>query len=280
MSPAPPLIDVILASTRPGRFGEKPAAWLMDRLSARTDLHPELTDLRDYQLPIFDQPAPAARTLRDYPNEAIAHWGRHVDKADGFIVVTPEYNHGYPASLKNAIDYVFPEFNRKPIAFVGYGNVGVGKRARRGPRRRLTSIHLTNLLQAAPESQLSLKWLLRSELLAPRASQLRGDVRAACGDVSHATQCTHMPLRVVRFGSRTRCHSIPAVTEPLTARRAFTKMLACPPTACSVGIMQSEFVGTQGRCLRTAPFIVGDHCANGAHFWHDGVHKLLHLLWL
>lgn len=128
MSPAPPLIHVILASTRPGRFGEKPAAWLMDRLSQRTDLRPELTDLRDYQLPFFDQPASPVRTQRDYPTDAIARWGRHVDQADGFIVITPEYNHGYPASLKNALDHIFPELNRKPIAFVGYGNVG-GARA-------------------------------------------------------------------------------------------------------------------------------------------------------
>jgi NAD(P)H-dependent FMN reductase len=98
-----PQIQVILASTRVGRFGEKPAAWVMDRLSARADLVAELIDLRDYPLPLFDQPAPAARTLRDYPNDAIARWGGKVDEADGFILITPEYNHGYPASLKNAL---------------------------------------------------------------------------------------------------------------------------------------------------------------------------------
>lgn len=88
----------------------------------------ELVDLREHPLPIFDQPAPPVRTLRDYPNEEIAGWGRTIDRADGYVVITPEYNHGYPASLKNALDYVFPELNRKPIAFVGYGNVG-GARA-------------------------------------------------------------------------------------------------------------------------------------------------------
>lgn len=69
-----------------------------------------------------------ARTLRDYPNEAVAQLGRRFDSADGYIAVTSEYNHGYPASLKNAMDYVFPEFNKKPMAFVGYGNAG-GARA-------------------------------------------------------------------------------------------------------------------------------------------------------
>ncbi len=125
---AAPHIQVIIASTRPGRFGERPAAWLMDRLSTRTDLVAELVDLRDHPLPIFNQPAPPARTLRDYPNEEIARWGRTLDTADGFILVTPEYNHGYPASLKSALDHVFPELSRKPVAFVGYGNVG-GARA-------------------------------------------------------------------------------------------------------------------------------------------------------
>jgi NAD(P)H-dependent FMN reductase len=126
--PLAPRIQVILASTRPGRFGERPAAWLMDRLSTRSDLVAELIDLRDHPLPIFDQPVPPARTLRNYPTEEIARWGRTLDAADGFVVVTPEYNHSYPASLKNALDYVFPELGRKPIAFVGYGSVG-GARA-------------------------------------------------------------------------------------------------------------------------------------------------------
>ncbi len=123
-----PQIQVVLASTRPGRFGEKPAAWLMDRLTTRTDMVAELVDLRDHPLPNYDQPKSPALAGRDYPNEMTAAWGRTADRADGFIFVTPEYNHGYPASLKNALDHIFPELNRKPVAFVGYGNVG-GARA-------------------------------------------------------------------------------------------------------------------------------------------------------
>ena len=85
-------------------------------------------DLRDYPLPLFNSPMSPARTLRDYPNEEVAKLGRRFDSADGYIAVTSEYNHGYPASLKNAMDYVFPEFNKKPMTFVGYGNAG-GARA-------------------------------------------------------------------------------------------------------------------------------------------------------
>jgi NAD(P)H-dependent FMN reductase len=123
-----PLIQIIVGSTRPGRFADKPLAWLVDRLGARDDLELEVIDLRDHPLPLYDLAVPPARALRDYPDEAVAGLGRTLDRADGYIVVTSEYNHGYPASLKNALDHVFPELNRKPVAFVGYGNVG-GARA-------------------------------------------------------------------------------------------------------------------------------------------------------
>jgi NAD(P)H-dependent FMN reductase len=121
-------IHVIIGSTRPARFGEKPARWVAEHLAARGDLNVELVDLRDYPLPFFALPRSPAYTLREYPDAAIERWGRKVDEADGFVFVTSEYNHGYPAVLKNAIDHLFPEWHRKPVAFVGYGNVG-GARA-------------------------------------------------------------------------------------------------------------------------------------------------------
>ncbi len=124
----PPRIQVLIGTTRPDRFADKPVAWLVDRLTARDDLEIELVDLRDHPLPFFEGAMSPARSLRDYPSEAVARLGGVIDGADGFIVVTAEYNHGYPAALKNAMDHLFPEFNRKPVAFVGYGNVG-GARA-------------------------------------------------------------------------------------------------------------------------------------------------------
>jgi NAD(P)H-dependent FMN reductase len=123
-----PLVQVIVGSTRPGRFSDKPVAWLEDRLGRRDDLDLEIVDLRDHPLPFYDRAVPPARSLRDYPDEDVARLGRTIERADAFIIVTSEYNHGYPASLKNAMDHVFPEFNRKPVTFVGYGNVG-GARA-------------------------------------------------------------------------------------------------------------------------------------------------------
>jgi NAD(P)H-dependent FMN reductase len=96
-------------------------------LGRRDDLSFDVVDLRDHPLPLFDQAVPPARSLRDYPNPEVTRLGETLDRADGFII-TSECNHGYPASLKNALDFVFPELNRKPVTFVGYRNVG-GARA-------------------------------------------------------------------------------------------------------------------------------------------------------
>ena len=122
-----PRIQLIIGTGREGRFSEKAAEWVTDRIAEREDLDLEVVDLRDYPLSLYDQPVPPAYGRRDYPAEA-ARWAEKIDEADGYLIITAEYNHGYPALLKNALDHAFPEFNRKPVAFVGYGNVG-GARA-------------------------------------------------------------------------------------------------------------------------------------------------------
>jgi NAD(P)H-dependent FMN reductase len=121
-------IHVVLGSTRPARFSEKPGRWVAERLGARDDMTSELVDLRDYPLPFFEETLPPAYSKRDYPSADIERWGQKVDEGDGFIFVMPEYNHGYSAALKNAIDHAFVEWHRKPVTFVSYGNVG-GARA-------------------------------------------------------------------------------------------------------------------------------------------------------
>lgn len=95
-------IAVVLGSTRQGRFGDKPAAWVAKHLSARDDVDVDFVDLREHPLPVFDG-LPPAYTLRNYPTEDVARLGRRIDAADGFVLLTPEYNHGYSAALKNAM---------------------------------------------------------------------------------------------------------------------------------------------------------------------------------
>lgn len=117
-------IKIILASVRDGRFGDKPAKWIADIAKEIDGFSVELLDLKDYSLPLFAEAISPAYVEGDYSNPLTNHWAGKIDSADAFIVVTPEYNHGYPSSLKNNIDYLYKEWNKKPVAFVGYGTTG------------------------------------------------------------------------------------------------------------------------------------------------------------
>jgi NAD(P)H-dependent FMN reductase len=126
--PITPHIAIIVASTRPTRFAEHPLKWVL----AETSKHPEFTfevlDLREHVLATFERPVPPAVKPREYGSDAERAVGETLDAADGFLVIANEYNHGYNAAIKNLLDSFFVEWNRKPISFVGYGNVG-GARA-------------------------------------------------------------------------------------------------------------------------------------------------------
>jgi NAD(P)H-dependent FMN reductase len=115
-------LGVILGSTRTGRFADRPGAWFVELAGKRTELAVELVDLRDYPLPFFDEPKSPFREASKH--EAAVRWARKVGELDAFVFVTGEYNHGIPASLKNALDYVYAEWNRKPAGYVAYGAAG------------------------------------------------------------------------------------------------------------------------------------------------------------
>lgn len=115
-------IAVILGSTRPGRNGEAVAKWILELASARTDATFELVDIADHDLPLLDEPVPAS--MGQYQNEHTQRWAETVARYDGYVFVTPEYNHSTSAALKNAIDYVYAEWNNKAAGFVSYGSAG------------------------------------------------------------------------------------------------------------------------------------------------------------
>jgi NAD(P)H-dependent FMN reductase len=119
-------IGIILGSTRPNRNGEQVAKWVYDIASQRGDAEFELVDLRDYPLPHLDEPLPPA--MGQYQNEHTRQWADKIASFDGFVIVTPEYNHSTSGVLKNAIDYLYAEWNNKAVGFVSYGSVG-GARA-------------------------------------------------------------------------------------------------------------------------------------------------------
>jgi NAD(P)H-dependent FMN reductase len=121
-----PRIGIILGSTRPNRNGEQVARWVLDVASQREDVHFELVDLRDYPLPHLDEAMPAS--FGQYANEHTKAWAQKIESFDGYVIVTPEYNHSTSGVLKNAIDFLYAEWNNKAVGFVSYGGVG-GARA-------------------------------------------------------------------------------------------------------------------------------------------------------
>ena len=121
-----PRIGIILGSTRPNRNGEQVAKWVLEIASRREDAEFELVDLRDYPLPHLDEPLPPS--IGQYANDHTKQWAKKIASFDGFVIVTPEYNHSTSGVLKNAIDYLYAEWNNKAVGFVSYGGVG-GARA-------------------------------------------------------------------------------------------------------------------------------------------------------
>ena len=132
-------IKVILGTTRQNRFGDKPAQWICDEARVQSGVEVELLDLRDYPLPFFEEGLPPGLAKDGYTNPAVVKWREKIREADGFIIVTPEYNHGYPAVLKNALDYTYYAWARKAVAFVSWGGAGG---ARGVEQLRLVTIEL------------------------------------------------------------------------------------------------------------------------------------------
>jgi len=136
------IISVIVGSTREGRFSERPARWILQQLTKRDDIDARLLDLRDFPMPFFDQPAtPAMPGRAAFKHEVVQKWTAAIGQSDGFIFVTPEYNYGPAAVLKNAIDWVYPEWHRKAACFVSYGSA-MGVRSVQQLRQTLTEIQV------------------------------------------------------------------------------------------------------------------------------------------
>ena len=120
-------IGIILGSTRPGRKGDQVAKWVLGEAQKRGDAHYELIDLLDYNLPHLDEAMPPS--MGQYTNEHTKNWAAKIDSLDGFVFVTPEYNHSTSGVLKNAIDFVYNEWTNKAAGFVSYGAGSSGTRA-------------------------------------------------------------------------------------------------------------------------------------------------------
>ncbi len=155
-------IAVILGSVREIRRGGRVLKWLITQLGQFTDIEFELLDLRDYPLPFYDEANSPEGLRGNYTNRIAKQWASKIGASDGFIIITPEYNHGAPAVLKNALDWVYYEWNKKPVAFVSYStNAAGGIRAVQQLRENCielqlapthTAVHITYILDTLDEN--------------------------------------------------------------------------------------------------------------------------------
>lgn len=120
-------IGIILGSTRPGRRGDQVATWVLEQASQRGDAEYELIDIADYALPHLDEAVPPS--MGQYSHDHTKAWSSTIAGFDGYVIVTPEYNHSTSGALKNALDYLYGEWNNKAVGFVSYGASAAGARA-------------------------------------------------------------------------------------------------------------------------------------------------------
>lgn len=139
-------LKIIIGSTRPTRKGPIVADWFLKIAKQHSDFEVELLDLKEIDLPLMDEPNhPSAR---NYTKEHTKQWSKTIDEADAFVFVTPEYNYCAPATFKNAMDYLFQEWQEKPVGFVSYGGLSGGTRAVQDLKNPITTLGMMPLPQA------------------------------------------------------------------------------------------------------------------------------------
>lgn len=136
-------IAIIIGSTRPGRNGEAVARWVHEIAQKRGDAEYELVDIADFNLPLLDEPIPAS--MGQYTKPHTLAWSAKIGSFDGYVFVTPEYNHATTGALKNAIDYLFHEWKDKAAGFVSYGGLSGGARAVENLRLILGELHVADV---------------------------------------------------------------------------------------------------------------------------------------
>lgn len=141
-----PVLQVIVASTRPGRVGRSVADWFVKEAGEHAGFEVRVADLAEIDLPLLDEPNhPSAR---EYQHQHTKDWSATIDAADAIVLVMPEYNYSFNAALKNAIDYLFFEWQYKPVAFVSYGNTSAGLRAVQMLKQVVTTLKMFPLNEA------------------------------------------------------------------------------------------------------------------------------------
>jgi NAD(P)H-dependent FMN reductase len=141
-----PKLIVVIASTRPGRVGKPVADWFVEQAELHGGFDVEVADLAEINLPFFDEPNHPR--LGEYTHQHTKDWSQRIDVADAFVFVHPEYNYGFTAPLKNAIDYLHNEWKYKPVGFVSYGGVAAGTRAVQMLKQVVSTLKMTPVFEA------------------------------------------------------------------------------------------------------------------------------------
>jgi NAD(P)H-dependent FMN reductase len=139
-----PKIAIIVGSTRPGRNAEQVARWVHEKAKTRADAQFDIVDIKDFNLPLLDEPVPAS--MGQYSQPHTKAWAKKIAGYDGFVFVAAEYNHGVTGALKNAIDYIYAEWNNKAASFVSYGSAG-GTRAVEQLRQIMGEVQVADVRQ-------------------------------------------------------------------------------------------------------------------------------------
>ncbi|GGF35187.1 NADPH-dependent FMN reductase [Subtercola lobariae] len=179
MSYTRPLLQVIVASSRPGRIGGSFADWFADLAIQDDRFDVEKVDLAEVRLPFVDEPKHPR--LRQYEHQHTKGWSATIDRADAFVFVTPEYNYGYNAVLKNALDFLCHEWADKAVSFVSYGGIGAGTRAVQQLKQVVTTLRMVPIFESvniafAPQKVRADGTIDADELLTAAAIQTLGEL--------------------------------------------------------------------------------------------------------
>ncbi len=141
-----PILTVIVGSIRPGRAGQPIAEWFIDRARSHGEFDVEVADLAEIRLPLMEEPNHPR--LRQYTSQHTRDWSAMIDRADAIVFVTPEYNYGYPATIKNAIDYLHQEWKDKAAGFVSYGGIAADTRAVQQLKQVITTLKMVPVFES------------------------------------------------------------------------------------------------------------------------------------
>ncbi len=156
-------LKIILGSTREGRFSEYAGAWMKDQATKHPEFDAEVLDLRNFEMPFFDQMATPSSKSEPYAHPAVAAWTAKIAEGDAFVIIAPEYNRGIPGVLKNAIDWVYPEWNKKAVGYIGYGTA-MGARSVEHLRTAAIEQQMVPVRQAV---HIAAPWMLRENFTGP-----------------------------------------------------------------------------------------------------------------